>query len=647
LSYQVPPACSERGSNSDLTIARQGARQEQIDDVHGNYFQKFGNQTVPIAIDHSIGPSIPNETFCENADQNGAYTNLVNLSGNWSNGCFSEAGNGYPVGIQASGDNIGRIYNGGGVVGIFGATGNWKFLGTITVTSTNPSTIPNLSSYYFLPTPAQLAAGATCGSTTGVTDAGACIQDIYSFDVQSSTIVVVPTGHYSYATRFGGTTNGHRLLVEGVAAGGSVFSYTGIGCASVIDSGIQSGSIDHTTGNGFYGISFYGNNTATSSPQIGICSGTVNGTDGAVIDHTNVYGFGIGIQNATSTYHWIFENGTIGKNGQNVHINASGGPTGSGEEEVFMNVFVVDGANNNPNECFWADNSAVSSLTFISVSLDDCQLHLLQANNFTWTGGHDENPGYSAWGSYIPIKIDQNIATNANINGVTFFNDAPTSTSPSTFISNGGTLSLDGVITRSFSGFVVTRFVTEAGSGNTSWLGFNNVGSVSNVVGNVGVPVNGSDPSSTYTGTMTVYTLLDQNGNKYSTSTGTTYSSITQSASGTISIANQYYSVFASSTASTNAVTINWNNGNTQSLLLNTTTVVSFSNVNAGARYLLAVQQDGTGSRTVTWPSTVLWASGNPPTLTTTTNKLDIMSFVCLGVSSTNCYGSSNLNFSP
>lgn len=124
-------------------------------------------------------------------------------------------------------------------------------------------------------------------------------------------------------------------------------------------------------------------------------------------------------------------------------------------------------------------------------------------------------------------------------------------------------------------------------------------------------------------------------------------STISSSASGSIAISNQYYSTFTSSTASTGATTVNWNNGNVQSVLLQTSTVFSFSNVKAGARYLIALQQDGTGSRTVTWPATVNWPSGAAPTLTTSTNKLDIVTFVCLGVSSTNCYAGANLNYSP
>lgn len=49
----------------------------------------------------------------------------------------------------------------------------------------------------------------------------------------------------------------------------------------------------------------------------------------------------------------------------------------------------------------------------------------------------------------------------------------------------------------------------------------------------------------------------------------------------------------------------------------------------AGKSISLALAQDGTGSRTVTWPATVKWPGGTAPTLTTTPNKTDRLTFLC------------------
>lgn len=47
-----------------------------------------------------------------------------------------------------------------------------------------------------------------------------------------------------------------------------------------------------------------------------------------------------------------------------------------------------------------------------------------------------------------------------------------------------------------------------------------------------------------------------------------------------------------------------------------------------GSLVTVIIVQDGTGSRTVTWPSNVKWSGGTAPTLTTTANKRDIFQFV-------------------
>jgi hypothetical protein len=60
--------------------------------------------------------------------------------------------------------------------------------------------------------------------------------------------------------------------------------------------------------------------------------------------------------------------------------------------------------------------------------------------------------------------------------------------------------------------------------------------------------------------------------------------------------------------------------------------------------YTMSLKQDGTGSRTATWPATVKWPAGTAPTLTTTaTTGYDVVSFRFDG---TNYYSTSTLNFS-
>lgn len=56
---------------------------------------------------------------------------------------------------------------------------------------------------------------------------------------------------------------------------------------------------------------------------------------------------------------------------------------------------------------------------------------------------------------------------------------------------------------------------------------------------------------------------------------------------------------------------------------------LTFSNApKAGTLVIVTIIQDGTGSRTITWPASVKWPGGTAPTLTTTASKRDVFSFV-------------------
>jgi hypothetical protein len=56
---------------------------------------------------------------------------------------------------------------------------------------------------------------------------------------------------------------------------------------------------------------------------------------------------------------------------------------------------------------------------------------------------------------------------------------------------------------------------------------------------------------------------------------------------------------------------------------------LAVSNPTLGATYSLGVTQDGTGSRTMTWPASFDWGSAGAPTLTTTASKRDRITLFC------------------
>ena len=75
-------------------------------------------------------------------------------------------------------------------------------------------------------------------------------------------------------------------------------------------------------------------------------------------------------------------------------------------------------------------------------------------------------------------------------------------------------------------------------------------------------------------------------------------------------------------------VAVDFNKSQNHVVTLAGNRTLTFSNPQAGSRYLLKITQDATGSRTITWPSTVKWAGGSAPTLTATAAKTDLIEFL-------------------
>jgi hypothetical protein len=87
------------------------------------------------------------------------------------------------------------------------------------------------------------------------------------------------------------------------------------------------------------------------------------------------------------------------------------------------------------------------------------------------------------------------------------------------------------------------------------------------------------------------------------------------------------YLVYNLTYAST--IDLDWNNGNIQNVVLTGNATFTFANpLPTGNKYQIFLTQDGTGSRTITWPSSVKWRGGTAPTLTTTASKTDIITLV-------------------
>jgi hypothetical protein len=86
---------------------------------------------------------------------------------------------------------------------------------------------------------------------------------------------------------------------------------------------------------------------------------------------------------------------------------------------------------------------------------------------------------------------------------------------------------------------------------------------------------------------------------------------------------------------SSTAITLDLANGTVQIITLTGNATITMPTATSGKSFIMFLKQDGTGSRTVTW-STVKWAGGTAPTITSTASRQDILSFFADG---TNWYG--------
>lgn len=92
---------------------------------------------------------------------------------------------------------------------------------------------------------------------------------------------------------------------------------------------------------------------------------------------------------------------------------------------------------------------------------------------------------------------------------------------------------------------------------------------------------------------------------------------------------------------------VDFDDGLFHALTLDANCTISFANEPDDSTVIVAyikLTQDGTGSRTVTWPSNVDWAGGSAPTLTTTANAVDLIKLV--KYPGDNWIGSSQLDIS-
>ena len=118
-----------------------------------------------------------------------------------------------------------------------------------------------------------------------------------------------------------------------------------------------------------------------------------------------------------------------------------------------------------------------------------------------------------------------------------------------------------------------------------------------------------------------------QSGDTYNLGTGATATTPTFT---NPTVTNYVETAYTANTST--AITVDLANGTVQILTLTANATITMPTAGAGKSFIIFLRQDATGSRTVTW-TTVKWAGGTAPTITSTASKQDIYSFFSDGTS--------------
>ena len=182
-----------------------------------------------------------------------------------------------------------------------------------------------------------------------------------------------------------------------------------------------------------------------------------------------------------------------------------------------------------------------------------------------------------------------------------------------------------------------TKFLREDGDNSCSWQ----AAPVTSVSGSTGVVADGDIDHDSLANFASNEHFTQANITATGTVASGTWSSTISSATlgATLSCADvtierpefkDYGETLTTANTST-SYTIDLTNGNIFELTLTGNCTYTFSNPpgsGIGGSFTLIQKQDGSGSRTVSWPASVDWAGGSGPTISSGANDVDVFTFV-------------------
>lgn len=308
---------------------------------------------------------------------------------------------------------------------------------TISSATGTTSYFASVDNYFLFPSVAQLAAGATCGTTRGDTDAGQCMNDIYSYGqtLSSTTNVIVPGAVYSYTTPIVFGTQDKLVHVTGAPGEGTVFNYTPTSGIALTLNDCNSNAKRQATQLEHFNLT--GVTTSAAAATEAIRAGGSNGACATTINDLTIRTFTYGLHTSSNTYMFSFNNSLISNVFMPVWQDKF---SNSGEHMSYNNNNFVDPPSNaSRTQCVFLDVNSTASTVFNHNSFDNCGVQVAAGNlTVDFNDNHHENPtrGLSGY-TYIDELSSTN--TRINVHGGTAMNDATSSAeSPMGGVANSG-----------------------------------------------------------------------------------------------------------------------------------------------------------------------------------------------------------------
>ena len=409
--------------------------------------------------------------------------------------------------------------------------------------------------------------------------------------VGTNAIFGTGVGIYVSGGTYASTTNAYGVLIDTVTGATNNYGLGVIGDVGITGNTVQTGGFSAFT-NSVSGVSVFHTSGGTPVFSVNTTLGRV-GISMASPGHTLDVGGNINARNSI---------GQTGGYAINTNTIIQQGPTGYGSA-----MFVWGGGASNGYNIF-------NGVPF-GIAVSGSSLTLRNA----LTVGQQLN-GYgniqTLTGATIITGINTNFLTTYNVGDVIRFGSNNYTISAITTDT-----SLTITTTASTTSANSTYFVP--GGGERFYIGGN---------GNV----------RSHSASISGFTVLHQSGGTpvFNVDTKNLVNSAT-----TLSLTGRLYNVLIPAEI-TSATTINWAVNNMFDYKLTANTTFTFSNVLPGQTVIVSVRQPSTGATGFNYAftgSTVNWSNGTTPTITTTTGKTDIYTFIAL--SAATVYGSALTNF--